>query len=474
MSADTTTISDNDILKLFDLETKNIDDLNISHSKDGIHVFVKLALQPHVCPVCGNMTSKVKTYYTKTITHSVLSNVKCVIDYKARRFICPHCHKTFYENNPFAFEGKRISYQTVYNVLGDLKDPRITFAKVAKRYNISASSAAAIFDQHVNIPRRHLSSYLCIDEVYAFKSYRSKYVCVLLDYSSQNIIDVLPSRHKADLINYFSAIPRQEREKVKLCSFDMWETYRTVCHLMFPNALQSVDHFHVIQELNHQVDKVRIRVMNRAYKEKKELLKRIKELTIKEKNRLEELSTQYYALKKFNWMIFTNNNRIFDPNQEKRYNAVFKRYMNYDDILSYMLGIDTDLETAYEYKYALITFYQKCTTENAKAALDEIIIDLRSCKVAEMNKFANTLSKWKYEIINSLIIVEEKIDKNGNVIHKRLNNGIIENRNKSIKLLKHSSNGYLNWKRFRNRILYSLNSDSTFFMFPTFKKNDSD
>jgi|GEM_PF-5089282 len=109
-----------------------------------------------------------------------------------------------------------------------------------------------------------------------------------------------------------------------------------------------------------------------------------------------------------------------------------------------MLGINSDLVTAYEYKYTLITFYQKCTTENAKVALDEIIIDLRFCKVGEMNKFANTLIKWKYEIINSLIIVEEKIDKNGNVIHKRLNNGIIENKNKSIKLLKHSSNGYLN------------------------------
>ena len=43
-----------------------------------------------------------------------------------------------------------------------------------------------------------------------------------------------------------------------------------------------------------------------------------------------------------------------------------------------------------------------------------------------------------------------------------MNNALIENRNKSIKLLKHSSNGYTNWDRFRNRVLFCLNEDSTF------------
>ena len=40
-----------------------------------------------------------------------------------------------------------------------------------------------------------------------------------------------------------------------------------------------------------------------------------------------------------------------------------------------------------------------------------------------------------------------------------MNNGLIENRNKSIKLIKHSSNGYTNWNRFRARVLYSLNDN---------------
>ncbi len=66
-----------------------------------------------------------------------------------------------------------------------------------------------------------------------------------------------------------------------------------------------------------------------------------------------------------------------------------------------------------------------------------------------------TPARWKQEIIHSFII----IDKEHN---KKMNNGIIENRNKVIKQLKHNSNGYKNRERFRNRALYVLNEDATF------------
>ena len=72
----------------------------------------------------------------------------------------------------------------------------------------------------------------------------------------------------------------------------------------------------------------------------------------------------------------------------------------------------------------------------------------------QLQEYSKTLIEWKQEIINSFIKVP--------TINKKMNNAMIENRNKSIKLLKHSSNGYTNWDRFRNRVLFCLNEDSTF------------
>ena len=79
-----------------------------------------------------------------------------------------------------------------------------------------------------------------------------------------------------------------------------------------------------------------------------------------------------------------------------------------------------------------------------------------------MNAFADTLSRWKKEIINSFIVIP--------ALNSKITNALIENRNKSIKLIKHSSNGYQNWDRFRLRCLYCLNSDTTYHLNTKTKK----
>ncbi|MEG0743787.1 MAG: transposase, partial [Erysipelotrichaceae bacterium] len=88
---------------------------------------------------------------------------------------------------------------------------------------------------------------------------------------------------------------------------------------------------------------------------------------------------------------------------------------------------------------------------NAKSDLEDIILLCRTSNTKELQDFSNTLCEWKQEIINSFIKIPS--------INRKMNNALIENRNKSIKLLKHSSNGYTNWNRFRSRVLYSLNDD---------------
>ena len=454
-------ISQNDFLVFFNIEDKDIETFDIHHQKDGVYIDVTLKRKPHQCPVCLNMTDRVKDYSVKHINHSILTNKKCIINYRARRYRCPRCHKTFMESNPFTVAGSRISLATVYNILEDLRKPSMTFRDVAERYHVSQTTAAHVFDSFVSISRRPLPEYLLIDEVYAFKSAHSKYVCVLVDFETQNIVDVLPSRRKQTLMDYFFSIPLEERKNVKIVSFDMWETYRIVSKIMFPNAICATDHFHVKQEFGRKIDRVRIDVMNKYYSRKKYLEKK-KEKTKTEKLELREASKHYYALKKFNWMLFSNDNRIFDPNEKKIYNHTLEGYYNYYDILEFMVRHDPVLDLAYDLKYELDEFYSRSNEKNALKNIEELIISFRNSQIKEMMDFGNTLVKWKYEIVNSFVPA------NG----RRISNGLIENRNKSIKLLKHSSNGYLNWHRFKTRIMYSLNKDSTYHLYPIKNKGD--
>lgn len=463
-------LSDTHLLQLFNLQREKVEDIDIAHKPDGMYATIKLIKEEQVCPICEFKTSTVKDYTTKKIVHSLTTNTPCFINYKARRYKCPSCSKTFYEHNPFSYKNMKISSLTVYNVLSDLKKATETFTTTSERHHISPTTAASIFDAHVSISRRVLPRYLCIDEVYAFKSDRSNYVCVLVDYSSTATVDLLPSRKKEYLLKYLSFIPLEERKKVEIVSIDMWETYRSVAKSKFPSCVVSVDKFHILQELHRKLDSIRITTMNKTkppkVKDKSTLTKQqIVEYDIRDK--------QYYLLKKFNWLLFKNEENIkkktmdknlspMDPNYEKRYNAKMKQYLNYYDILDMIFSINEDLNTACNLKYKMDQFYKHCTYEKAKSELTEIIIEFRDSGLEEMISFSNTLARWKNEIINSFIIVDEKNN-------KKINNGIIENRNKVIKQLKHNSNGYKNWERFRNRALYVLNEDATFRLNPSIK-----
>ena len=120
------------------------------------------------------------------------------------------------------------------------------------------------------------------------------------------------------------------------------------------------------------------------------------------------------------------------------------------------IEIDPVLLEVYNLKLELHSFYTECTYETARPQLEQLIQKFYTSSIEEMNKFGNTLAKWKDEIINSFIIAKydysvNKDDGSVTVRGRKVNNALIENRNKIIKCIKHNANGYSNWYRFRNR-----------------------
>ena len=290
-----------------------------------------------------------------------------------------------------------------------------------------------------------------------FKSEKSKYVCVLLDFKKQIPVDILPNRKKEFLLNYFQKIPLEERKKVKYACSDMYEVYRDVVHKVFPNCICLLDYFHLSQDFHKKMNEVRIKVM-KGYKDNK-------------------ASDEYYLFKKFNWLLFKNpededkHGRLFDVEREYKYNSHFKSYMNYYDLRKKILEINNDLTICYSLKLELVDFYSKSTIDNAKVNLEKLIRSCIDTNIEEMIKFSNNLINWKQEIINSFTIVgtEYKVEADkGQVVvcNKKVNNAIIENRNKIIKCIKNNANGYTNWPRFRNRVMYVLDPNATFSLEP--------
>lgn len=419
------------IIKFLNLESEDIQSIDVFSQDNQVFALLTLAKRFYTCPKCGTPTKRIHDYRQRTINHAILDGINTTIVYNQRRYICSHCHKVFIEDSPFAYTGKRISKYTVLRIMKELKNPRMTFSMVARSCDVSITTAMRVFDEYVGIPYKQLPSILCIDEVYTVKYSQKVYACVLVDFRSNEIYDLLPSRKKHQLANHFTKIDKKHRDKVLYISMDMWEPYRDIAHLYFKNAKVCVDNFHVVKLINYAFTKVRIRIM-RQY---------------------DTDSNEYYLLNKYNWLL----NMKYDDVDSNRRIHIYKDILYFHstnvlalDILNTLLSFDSELEIAYTLKEEYNDINKKCNSESIENALDRFIEDLIVFNIDEFKTVVSSFKKWRQEIINSFDTVD----------NRRISNGPVESVNSRIKLIKRNANGYRNFERFRNRVLYSLNRKS--------------
>lgn len=404
-----------------DLEKSYLDDVEQRDFK--LHIFFNK--RDVLCPIC-NTKGKLKEYKIKNIIHSIFIDAKCIIVLHQRRMYCPECGKTFMENNPLVFKGHKADIDTELSILNRLRNYRYTFKDVAETYHISTTTVVRIFDNRVNLKRHSLSKWVSMDEFYARKLTKTGYCLVLFDPIHNKIIDILDSRHKKVIIDYFSRIPIEERKKVQFISIDMWESYKEAALLAFPNCIIAVDSFHVMKHLTQAIDKARIRIMN-DFKE----------------NEKDDIG-YYRLLKKFHYFLTTNIENIkFKPRKESKYQYLIDKY----GMLEKLLSISPELRKIYNLRELYREFNSVTEYPEAQEKLQDVIDKFKTAGIEELWPFISLLENWFTEICNSFMIIE----------NKRLSNGPIESLNSRVKIVLNNGYGYTNFRRFRNRLMYSLN-----------------
>lgn len=309
-------------IKKFITDALNIDPLLIESvdclesDDESLTVFVRLKpMESLKCNLCGGPLISNGSYKKKLI-HSTFINRSCLIIFDRRRYLCRKCEITVSEPNPFASPGDNVTYETKINVLRDLKETSFTYTLAARRNNISPTKVLQIFDKHVSISRKPLPEALSIDEHYFPASdFDSLYICILMDFRTGTIVDVLPDRKKEYLISYFSGIKNEtldektgisELSNVKYVSMDLCDTYKDIALTYFKGALICADSFHVIEHLVKDFRDVRLRCRRNTKDEDIQ-----------------------YLLVKFKY-IFDHGREL---DNKPKYNKRFRRYMNYRDMM---------------------------------------------------------------------------------------------------------------------------------------------
>ena len=381
------------------------------------------------CPCCGAYVTKVKEYRKKKI---VLDRNR-VVFYRARRFLCA-CGKTFYEENPFSRERKKISDHLIGLLLEDLKRYNHTFLEEAEKYGISVNEVMDIFDRHVQIERKGLREAISFDEFYFSRHSRSKYAFLIMGLNGE-ILDILRSRHKSRLLDYFKYIPAEERNRVKYVTMDMYENYRVIVRRRLKNAMIVIDSFHVMKHVNEALDEVRLSVLRKFSSDQR--------------------CDEYYLLKKKRYVLFRE-----ELSEAYEYSSHFRMKMNDGDFLNLILKTDKRLSDAYQTarKYY---YFNRCWNEYSRQEaleyLEKYIDECFSLGIPSFLELGKTLDNWKEEIANSFIPYRKR---SGETV--RLSNGRTEGKNSYIKKMIRLANGYSNFDRFRNRAMYCENYYETY------------
>ena len=206
------------------------DDLSISYglqSESEIHIDVERKLLPVYCPNCGSRMYS-KGAYTRSVRHPVLQNGKLlVIDLKQRKYRCTNKECNLYLNEEFNFveKYKQTTVMIPYLILADMRDISLTCAAVSRRYQVSDTYVHSIMMTYLDFKPLPLSEVISIDEVFLDIDYDKRYVVIIRDFISGDIIDVLPNRYDKTLRDFFLSYRPEERMKVKYVISDMYDPY---------------------------------------------------------------------------------------------------------------------------------------------------------------------------------------------------------------------------------------------------------
>lgn len=385
----------------------------IDHEFDEINDRTMLICIPRwpvaVCPDCSCLSSNIHDYPNqRTIHDTPLGGRPAVLVFDSRRFKCPHCGNKFME----VIKDVVGSCSYTYRLMAEIADAKRkqAISTLAETYQLGYKLVESIIlkagEEKINGRKKEplQVKHLGIDEISLHKG-QGKYVLVLTDLKQRIVLDILSDRRKKSLIAWLEKPPAGiDLSTLETAAIDLWSQYREAVQSVYPAVQVVADRFHVVQNLNETIHLIRRDAQAKA--ESEEARK---------------------ALKGLRYLLLKNKKKLTEADKER---------------LKKLKETHPDLYRLCELRQELHDWYETDTTpEKAKVALDKWIEKAKVLGFAPLNKFRDTLTNWKSEIVNFFA--------------NRITSGFVEGMNSKIKLLKRIAFGIPNFQHFRLRILWA-------------------
>lgn len=370
--------------------------VGVEMTEDTITLSIKSTVEGRKCPRCGRYCAALHENHPRLVRDLPLSGKVCYLCFVRRRFFCPVCNKPFSESLGFVQEHRDYTNRYQERIFHQVRGNNITSIRQFEALTYDQIESIFLTEARERIPSNPFANLkrLGIDEI-SLRKGKQDFVLFLTNLDTAEVVDVLEKRTQDKLRTRLEQLTEQERSRIGEVAIDMWEPYSNVCEELLPNAIITVDRFHVAKAVNEE----------------------LKKLKNQEKKR------QPKVIKGAHYPLLKNQENLTDTQQEK---------------LEQVYEACPALRMAHRLKECFRHIFE-CPSTKEKA----IQRFQKWSHIAEKEhlfpKFRKTLSNW--------------MDKIANYFHHRTTSAMVEGINNKIKLIKRRAFGFRNFHNFRLRVI---------------------
>ncbi len=230
---------------------------------------------------------------------------------------------------------------------------------------------------------------------------------VLVDLDSRKLLAIIPSRTQEDIRKVLRGWGEEILNQIEEVSIDLWKAYKKLVEELMQNADVVADRFHVMKQVNSELDGKR-----KALRREAEALKSSK--------KREQILT---GLKKSKYALLKNEEDLNDKQKER---------------LELVKQVAPTLAKMHQLKEIFRLIFEQA--ENGGEGLLQLLDWLKTA-APEFPESRKTIVRWLGEIVG--------------YFERRTTQGVVEGINNKIKLIKRSAYGFRNFENFRRRTLLS-------------------
>ena len=209
------------------------------------------------CPFCEKTTYSIHQNHWRMIHDLSWSEKPVLLKINRRQFKCHKCQKVFSENLNFVDKSKGYTKRLARDIVEQVLNSNIH--SVAKRNDLSDEEVESMLKAQVSqILNINLSQVkrLGIDEIALVKG-QGNYLAVLVDLDTRKPIELVKSRRIEEIREVIVKWGSQVLEQIVEVSMDLWSPYKSLVEELMPNANITADRFHVMKQVNDELDAMR-------------------------------------------------------------------------------------------------------------------------------------------------------------------------------------------------------------------------